>query len=232
MRSTIVVAAHNEGELLKRTLRSVVESARGLEYELLIADDHSTDGSVAAAEKEFPRAKVVRSARQGGASPCKAMGADAARGNVLIFLDGHTKPEPGSLEALVKTVEDLDGKDIVTPRVMALDTVNWTNKAHQTGHGYAINLDKLSCWWIPRPKMREVQKTGRMMYESPALIGCAMGIGRPLNERLWGCIIRRLGSVIVSARRSPTSGCRWSIWWPTRSGWRGKTTRTQCGGRG
>jgi len=38
MRLSIIVAAHNEGVLLEQTLGSVVESAQGLEYELLIAD--------------------------------------------------------------------------------------------------------------------------------------------------------------------------------------------------
>jgi len=72
------------------------------------------------AVKRFPRARVVRGEDRQGASPAKASGAASARGETLVFLDGHCKPEPGAIERLVSSVELLSGRAIITPRIAAL----------------------------------------------------------------------------------------------------------------
>jgi glycosyltransferase involved in cell wall biosynthesis len=46
MRASIVVAAHNEGVALQRTIQACLETAGRLDFELVVADDASTDGSV------------------------------------------------------------------------------------------------------------------------------------------------------------------------------------------
>jgi len=60
MRASIVIAAHNEGEALWKTIRSCVETCSGLDHEIVVADDASTDDSVAEAERRFPSIRVVR----------------------------------------------------------------------------------------------------------------------------------------------------------------------------
>jgi glycosyltransferase involved in cell wall biosynthesis len=46
MRASLLIAAHNEGESLGKTIRSCIDAANGLEYEIVVADDASTDDSV------------------------------------------------------------------------------------------------------------------------------------------------------------------------------------------
>ena len=45
MRLSIVVGTHNEGKRLLKTIGSIVETAGDLEYELVVSDDASSDGS-------------------------------------------------------------------------------------------------------------------------------------------------------------------------------------------
>lgn len=105
MRSSLILAAHNEGDLLWRTLESVVQTSLGLQFEIVVADDASWDGCVAEAQRRFPEIRLVRHDERRGASPTKDLGARHARGDVLIFLDSHVKPESGALERLVEDVE-------------------------------------------------------------------------------------------------------------------------------
>ncbi|HCS50881.1 MAG TPA: glycosyltransferase family 2 protein, partial [Planctomycetaceae bacterium] len=46
MKTSILIAAHNEGDNLLRTVRSCVESIHDLDYEIVIADDASSDRAV------------------------------------------------------------------------------------------------------------------------------------------------------------------------------------------
>ncbi|MGW9048378.1 glycosyltransferase [Streptomyces lydicus] len=135
MHVSLVISAHNEGPSLSRTVQSCIDVLEDMHAEIVVADDASEDGSVEDVERSFPVVRTVRSATRCGASPTKAMGADAARGDVLVFLDGHTKPEPGSLRRLIEDVASADGQAIVTPRLLSLDVDKWSNDPLQAGHG-------------------------------------------------------------------------------------------------
>lgn len=184
MRASIVIAARNEGRAVARTVEACVKTAAGLDYELLVVDDASTDGSVDAAFRQFPAIRTLRHEQPRGASPAKAAGADRAKGDVLVFLDGHTNPSHGAILRLVQGVERLEGQVIVTPAVAALDIGVWRNDLAQTGHGYAFDLERFDCRWLGLAELRPYD--GSPLYESPALIGCAFAISRDLYDRLWG----------------------------------------------
>ena len=46
MKASVIIASHNERDLLSKTIASCVEACSDLDYEMIVADDGSTDGSV------------------------------------------------------------------------------------------------------------------------------------------------------------------------------------------
>ncbi|MEQ8785778.1 MAG: glycosyltransferase [Pirellulaceae bacterium] len=186
MRTSIVIAAHNEGTALWRTVRAVEESIGKLDYEIVVADDASDDGSIDEAMKRFPHLRVSRVDERQGASPTKDRGARQARGEVLVFLDGHCNPERGAIERLVHDVELTAGEALVTPTIPSLDEPNWKNRTCQVGHGYRLDLDTFDCGWLPLARLRGVRRGGRNFHQSPAAIGCSFAIHRRLYEELHG----------------------------------------------
>ncbi|HUY88540.1 MAG TPA: galactosyltransferase-related protein, partial [Pirellulales bacterium] len=56
----------------------------------------------------------------------------------------------------------------------------------QIGHGYFLELEEFHCGWLPLGELRGTWKGPRKFYESPALIGCALAVGRELYENLGG----------------------------------------------
>jgi glycosyltransferase involved in cell wall biosynthesis len=86
---SFVVPAYNETAELPATLRSIHDAAReaGCDYEIVVADDASTDGTAELARKLG--ARVVSIARRQIAAARNA-GARAAMGEVLIFVDADT----------------------------------------------------------------------------------------------------------------------------------------------
>ena len=182
MRASIVIAAHNEGDLLLKTVRSCQQSLLGMEAEIVIADDASTDGAVAQTSRHFPDVRIFRHRKRRGTSTTKDLGARKARGDVLVFLDGHCKPEPWAVERLVNDVENFDGTAIVTPRVSNLDPHTWQLLGNQVGYGYEMELAGLNCGWTQLRGLR--QRAG--YYESPSLCGCSFAVSRDLYSKLWG----------------------------------------------
>jgi GT2 family glycosyltransferase len=117
-----------------------------------------------------------------GPSPTKDLAARESSGDVLIFLDAHCNPEPGSLERLVNDVEKLHGEAVITPSVAPLNVSRWQNRRNELGHGYGVELERFEWQWIPIERMRPHGD----FFESPSLIGCCVAVSRRLYEKLWG----------------------------------------------
>lgn len=186
MRASIIIATHNEGSALSRTIDSCAESTLDSDCEIVVADDASTDGSVEEAEQRFPLVRIIRHSTRLGASPTKDLGARNARGDVLIFLDAHTKPEVGAISQLIRDVEAADGMAIITPAIAALQQRLWQNDFSRLGHGYAIDLRLFEPHWLALDEMERFTLGECSLLESPALMGAAFAVGRDLYQKLWG----------------------------------------------
>jgi GT2 family glycosyltransferase len=186
MRASIIIAAHNERAALLHTVRACLEGSADIDCEVVVGDDASTDASVAQVERQFRSVRVVRHEERRGVSPTRHMAAREARGETFLFFDGHCKPEPGAIRRLVESVERTGGDTVITPKISALDVPRWENAPQQSGHGYRLELERFDCGWLPLLQLRRTEIAGQTFYESPAMIGCAVAMGRPLYEALWG----------------------------------------------
>jgi GT2 family glycosyltransferase len=187
MRASLVVASHNEGDLLWKTVKSCVETMDGLDCEIVVADDASDDGSVDRLLERFAPARVVAFPSRRGVSPTKDLGGRSARGDVLIFLDGHCKPEPGAIERMIEAVEGWDGAAVVTPRVASLDIDTWELFPGRVGDGFWTEMQSFRMGWLRTDQLDAVEgPDGRGYFRQPSLIGCCLAVSRSLYERLRG----------------------------------------------
>lgn len=89
MTTSFIIPAHNEERHLPATIAAIHEAARavGLEYEIIVADDASTDRTPQIAATMG--ARTVRHERR-QISATRNLGARAALGEVLFFVDADT----------------------------------------------------------------------------------------------------------------------------------------------
>jgi glycosyltransferase involved in cell wall biosynthesis len=101
---SFVVPAHNEEELIGASLRAIHAAARALaeRYELIVADDASTDRTAAIASQND--ARVVSVERRQIAAARNA-GARAAVGERLIFVDADTLVDESVLRAALSALD-------------------------------------------------------------------------------------------------------------------------------
>ena len=111
MRFSVIIPAYNVEAYLQDCLGSVAAQSFG-DWEAIVVDDGSTDGTGAIAETwagKDERIRVLRQVNQ-GLSAARNAGMELARGEYLLFLDGDDWLEKDALEVLGTEIE---GEDVI-----------------------------------------------------------------------------------------------------------------------
>lgn len=113
---SVVIPFYNEEENVRTVVQEVDRAASqwgGASYEILAVDDGSTDGTareLAVAAAELPAVRVLRSEQNQGQSAAFLAGFRAARGEVIVTLDGDGQNPP---EEIPRLLHLLGGADMV-----------------------------------------------------------------------------------------------------------------------
>src|SRR3954451_3114007 len=107
----VVVPTHNRAALLPR-LADALAGQLGVEFEVVVVDDGSTDATPAELRRlvseERLRIVPLRLDPNGGPARARNAGWRATSADVVVFTDDDCVPQPGWLAALVKRVDDAD----------------------------------------------------------------------------------------------------------------------------
>ena len=104
---------------------SVAAAASALKagaVDVVIVDNGSGDGSIEAFRAiTDPRVRVLESGRNAGFGSGANLGAHAAGGEVLVFLNSDAALRPGALATMVGVLEGVEGRAVVGPRLVGED---------------------------------------------------------------------------------------------------------------
>ena len=110
---SVVIPVRNERESLSELHRRLTEAlaATGCTYEVVLVDDGSTDGSgqladqIAAADDH---AVSIQLRRNFGKAVALQTGFQAARGQVIVTMDGDLQDDPGEIHRFLDAIRDAD----------------------------------------------------------------------------------------------------------------------------
>jgi hypothetical protein len=106
---TVVITTYNREQIIRRAVDSCLGQTFG-DFEVVVVDDASTDGTVAAIEAyEDPRVRIVAHQRNRGINPARHTGAAAAQGEWVVVVDSDWELLPEALERLHGAIEALPG---------------------------------------------------------------------------------------------------------------------------
>jgi hypothetical protein len=105
-RISVIVLNWNGMKWLQICLSSILGQDAGEDFEVLLVDNSSTDGSVRYAEKNFPSAKVVELGRNYGFAEGNNKALNYAQGKYLVFVNTDTRAEAGWLKNLVNAADE------------------------------------------------------------------------------------------------------------------------------
>ena len=114
---SVIVPIYNERENLEPFVEALTRALEptGEEYEVLLIDDGSTDGSdtyLAALPSRDPRIRVIQFRRNFGQTAAMAAGFDYASGSILIPTDADLQNDPRDIPAILAKLRE--GYDVVS----------------------------------------------------------------------------------------------------------------------
>ena len=163
MKISVVVVSRNEGAELRRTLESLHETLPA-RSEIVIVDDHSTDGSTAGLRRVI-RAPGI------GVARARNLGVSKTKGELLFFADAHIRLDPGWWQPLAEILED--------PKVAAVaPAVTHLPATRGRGFGLTLTGPDLDARWLPR--------RADIPFAAPILPGCSLMMRRATFDATGG----------------------------------------------
>ena len=116
LKFSLIIPSYNEGENIQeivKILSGLLDSEIPGEYELIVVDDNSPDGTWKLAQEltvEYPQLRVMRRQQEKGLSTAVIRGWQAARGEILGVIDADLQHPP---EVLLKLWQEMEmGADL------------------------------------------------------------------------------------------------------------------------
>lgn len=144
---SVIVPTYNEGMWLNKTVESVRDSDNDLRYEIIVVDDGCTDGSVRAIDPGNDLREVTTGGEQLGLIVAKNIGAKAARGKYLCFIDSHIVVHHRWLDYLRQTCDAYPEGCLVSGNLPDVARFKTPDQPDRLQYGYIIRNSLLGTGW-------------------------------------------------------------------------------------
>ena len=145
---SVITPSWNQGKFLGACIGSVV-SQNDLDFEHLIFDNCSTDGTAAVAA-EFPHVKFV-SEPDRGQSQAVNKGLAAARGKIICWLNSDDEYAPGAFAALREAFSDPEAQVVFGDARQ----IGYDGRCEELARGKFDSRLDLVRWWSSRVKLHQ-----------------------------------------------------------------------------
>ena len=113
MKLSVVVTVYNEEDNVIPLCQKEYEALEGIDYELILVDDGSTDKTVENAKSVAnERTKVLIFNKNYGQSTAMSAGIDMAQGEFVVTMDGDLQNDPADIPKMLQKLEE-SGMDVV-----------------------------------------------------------------------------------------------------------------------
>ncbi|XP_041860041.1 polypeptide N-acetylgalactosaminyltransferase 6-like isoform X2 [Melanotaenia boesemani] len=190
--TSVIIVFHNEAwTTLLRTVYSVLHTAPAAQLtEILLVDDASTDDHLKTPLDEYVKqlhiVRVLRQKERKGLITARLMGAQAARGEVLTFLDSHCECFPGWLEPLLARIAECPTA-VVSPKITSINQNNLKfNKPIPKSHYGRGNFNwRLIFGWeaIPEEEKKR-RKNETYPIRTPTFAGGLFSVSKSYFEHI------------------------------------------------
>ncbi len=107
---SVVIPLYNEQDNIEPLQNEVAAALAGIDYELILIDDSSSDDTVKKITRG-PKVRVIEFAKNTGQSAAMYAGIYAAKGDVIVLLDGDLQNDPADIPKLLAEIDK--GADLV-----------------------------------------------------------------------------------------------------------------------
>lgn len=118
--STVIVN-WNTCDILRNCLASLYAKTRDVEFEVIVIDNASSDGSVDMVKSEFPQAELIANTENRGFAAANNQGIAVAQGRYVLLLNSDTVVLDGAIDKVVAFADTYPKAGITGCRVLNED---------------------------------------------------------------------------------------------------------------
>jgi len=118
---SILIVSWNTKELLLQCLRSITADLQGFEYQIVVVDNASVDGSVQAVKGGFPSASIIENESNIGFAAANNRGLKYCAGRYVLLINSDVVVKEGCIEALWDYMEKNKDVGLLGPKVLNAD---------------------------------------------------------------------------------------------------------------
>jgi GT2 family glycosyltransferase len=101
MKLSVLIICWNDLKVIIDCISSVYAQTTAIAYEVIVTDNASSDGSVAAIRKQFPEVRIVENSENGGFGKGNNAGIRVTEGEYVLILNPDTIIRDGALQKLI-----------------------------------------------------------------------------------------------------------------------------------
>ena len=118
---SVIIVNYNTKDLLKACLDSLINNTNGIEYEVIVVDNSSSDGSGAMLKNEFPEVRIIFNRNNSGFAKANNQGIKAAKGDNILLLNSDTVISDNCLYKVWQFSREREGAGIIGCKVLNPD---------------------------------------------------------------------------------------------------------------
>jgi hypothetical protein len=118
---TIAIVSYNARDELAACLESIYASTHLESFEVILADNASTDGTLSMLAERFPQVRVIASPENLGFGRASNLCWREARSSLVLFLNSDTLVPEGALDRLVAIARSWPEAGAIGPRLLYAD---------------------------------------------------------------------------------------------------------------
>ena len=121
MEVSVIIVNWNTKDILRDCLKSVYGQTRNINFEVIVVDNDSTDGSVEMVKTKFPQVKLIENPVNRGFAAANNQGMAIAKGRYMLLLNSDTVVLDNAIARTVSFADDNPKAAVVGCRVLNPD---------------------------------------------------------------------------------------------------------------
>ncbi len=188
---SIIIVNYNVKEFLQNLLHSIIKSAEGISYEIIIVDNASNDGSVEFIGEKFPQINLIANSTNLGFGKANNQALALAKGKYLLLLNPDTLLREDTLQKMINFFETTPDAGIAGCKILNPDGTlqlacrrsfpgPWTSFCKVTGLSSLFSRSRI----FARYNLTYLDEN--QTYEVDAISGSFMMIRKEVYEKIGG----------------------------------------------
>ena len=143
MQVSIIIVNYNTKDFLKNCLDSIYEHVADIEYEIIVSDNGSTDGSLEMISSDYPKVRLIANGKNLGFGAANNRALYVAQGKYIFYLNSDTFLLNNAVRIFFEYFENHQNENIGAIGANLLDADNCVIHSSGTFAGFSLSFKQL-----------------------------------------------------------------------------------------